>query len=90
MNEVWFAKQCANINETLYIAIWTNAPLPSTSYQALFYMTKLHIYKFNMKVAMEKWKARKEGQDHSHIVLIEPTWVHKPNPHYVPIEWLLK
>jgi hypothetical protein len=21
MNEVWFAKQCANINETLYIAI---------------------------------------------------------------------
>jgi hypothetical protein len=39
-DEVWFTKRCAKISETLYIAIQSNAPMPSTSYQALFYMTK--------------------------------------------------
>jgi hypothetical protein len=53
-DEVWFAKQCAKINETLYIPIRANAPLPSTNYQALICGTKPQIYKFNMKVAMEK------------------------------------
>jgi hypothetical protein len=46
------------------------------------------IYHHNMKVAMDKRKARKARLDNnSHLV--EPPWVNKPMPYSMPILWVL-
>lgn len=42
-----------------------------------------------MHVAIEKRQARKEDQDASHIILVEPTRVNWSNLRYVLLEWLI-
>jgi hypothetical protein len=72
----------------LHVTILANGSLPMSRYWIPFYGMTFVIYKFNMHVIIEKWKPRKEGLNVSHIILIEPTWVHQPNLHLIPMEWL--
>jgi hypothetical protein len=84
----WCAKHCAEVDDTSDVVIWTNAPLLQIAYQVLLYKTTPTVYKFNIKVAIEKHKVKKENKDAFQIVLIEPIWVHWTNLQSIPIEWL--
>jgi hypothetical protein len=39
-----------------------------------------------MNATIEKRKARKEDQDASHIILVEPMWVNRSNLHIALLE----
>jgi hypothetical protein len=45
----------------LHVTILANGSLPMSRYWIPFYGMTFVIYKFNMHVIIEKWKARKEG-----------------------------
>ncbi len=93
-DEMWFSKYCVEQGEaqhvaiTQYVAIRTNAPLLMNAYQTPFHRTTFAIYKFNIKVTIEKWKPMKKGRNYSHIILIELMWVHKTIPHSTSMESL--
>lgn len=53
------------------------------AYQTPFHRTTFVIYKFDMKVTIEKQKPMKEGRNDSHIIVIELMWVHKT----IPLLW---
>jgi hypothetical protein len=68
-------KCCVEVDKVLNITIQVNTPLLKSAYRAPFCGSTLVIYEFNMHVAIEKRQARKEDQDASHIILVEPTRV---------------
>ncbi len=57
---MWFPKCCIEQGEalhvaiTLYVAIRINPPLLMNAYQTPFHRTTFVIYKFNIKVTIEK------------------------------------
>jgi hypothetical protein len=88
LDDTWCAKHCFDVDDTLDVVIWTNAPLLQIAYQVPLCKITPIIYKFNMKVTIKKHKAKKQSKDAFHIVWIEPIWVHWTNLHSIPIKWL--
>jgi hypothetical protein len=68
-------KCCVEVDKVLNVTIQVKAPLLKSTYRAPFCGSTPVIYKFNMHATIEKRRARKEDQDASHIILVEPMWV---------------
>lgn len=64
--EMRFSKCCVEQGEALHVPIRTNAPLIMNAYQTPFHKTTFAIFKFNIKVTIEKWKPMKKGRNYSH------------------------
>jgi hypothetical protein len=87
-DDAWCTNRCAEVDDALVVVIWTNALLLQIAYPIPLCKTAPTVYKFNMKVTIEKHKAKKQSKYALHFVLIEPIWVHWTNLHSIPIEWL--
>lgn len=73
----------------LNVTIQVKAPLLKSTYGAPFCGSTPVIYKFNIHATIEKRRVKKENQDASHTILVEPTRVNLSNLHYACLEWLI-
>jgi hypothetical protein len=76
-DEQWSLKQCGEVGDALHLAIKANLLLVATIYHTPFYRFASHVYKCNMHLTIMKCKVQQDGQDASHIALIEPSSVYK-------------
>ncbi len=87
-NEACFVKNIATQGDALQITI--QAQVPITTYSTPFYGIWPFVCHHNMKVAMERRKAKLARVNGYGLQLVNPPRVYKPMPHSMPILWVIK
>lgn len=70
-------KWWGEVGNALHSSIKVNLPLVTMKYHTPFCELALPIYKHNMQFAIVKCKAWQDGQDASHMALIDSNCVYK-------------
>jgi hypothetical protein len=82
-NESWFVKNIATQGDAFHVTI--QAQVPITTYSTPFYNIPPLVCHHNMKVAMERIKAKLAIVNVYGLQLVNPPWVYKPMPQSMPI-----
>jgi hypothetical protein len=70
-------KWCEEVGDALQSTIKANLPLVATTYHAPFCKLTLPICMYNMQLTIAKHKAWQDGQDASHMALIESSCIYQ-------------
>jgi hypothetical protein len=70
-------KRCEQVGDALHLTIKANLTLVATTYHAPFCKLALPVCKYNMQLIIAKHKAWQDGQDASHMALIESSCIYK-------------
>ncbi len=67
----------SDVERLMMFYLKANLLLVATTYHVPFCGFTLLVCKYNMQFTIMKCKVQRDGQDASHIALVEPSWVYK-------------